>query len=104
MGDSGQSDYLEIKSADSPYVSIQGNVWYIDLAKITSEQGYAHLNAIKGANWANVTITEAKLLVNVPTAISGAETQSLKNGKFLQNGQIVIVKNGKAYNVMGIQK
>ena len=104
MGDSGQSDYLEIKSADSPYVSIQGNVWYIDLAKITSEQGYAHLNAIKGANWANVTITEAKLLVNVPTAISGAETQSLKNGKFLQNGQIVIMKNGKAYNVMGIQK
>lgn len=33
----------------------------INLAAIVKEYGYAHLNCIKGANWANVTVTSMKL-------------------------------------------
>ena len=33
----------------------------IDLAKIVEEWGYAHLHAIKGANWADVTVVSMKL-------------------------------------------
>ena len=33
----------------------------IDLAKIVEEKGYAHLHAIKGANWAEVTVVSMKL-------------------------------------------
>ncbi|MBQ1696622.1 MAG: hypothetical protein II075_01945 [Bacteroidales bacterium] len=33
----------------------------IDLAKIVADKGYAHLHAIKGANWADVTVVSMKL-------------------------------------------
>jgi uncharacterized repeat protein (TIGR02543 family) len=33
----------------------------IDLAKIVADKGYAHLHAIKGANWANVTVVSMKV-------------------------------------------
>jgi uncharacterized repeat protein (TIGR02543 family) len=33
----------------------------IDLAKIVADKGYAHLHAIKGANWANVTVVSMKI-------------------------------------------
>jgi len=102
QGMDNSGDFIEIKSADSEYVlGVVDGVWYIDLAKITEAQGFAHLNCIKGANWANTTITEAKLLVEVPTAINGVAVTAAKNGKFLNNGKIVIVKNGKTYNVAG---
>ena len=58
--DSGE-DYIEINSVSSPYVTVSGNEWTIDIEKIVSDNGYAHLNCIKGANWANVTITAATL-------------------------------------------
>lgn len=41
---------------------------------------------------------------DVPTAVSSIATQNMKNGKFMKDGKIVIMKNGKAYNVMGIQQ
>lgn len=57
-----QPGYIEINSPSSNYVkSTEGGVWVIDLAQIVADKGYAHLNVIKGANWANVTITEMKL-------------------------------------------
>jgi len=34
----------------------------IDLEKVVAEYGYAHLNAIKGANWAKTTVTSMKLI------------------------------------------
>jgi len=37
---------------------IDGSViWTVDLALMVKEKGYAHLHAIKGANWANTTVT-----------------------------------------------
>ena len=57
-----QPGFIEINNANSEYVlSTEDGVWVIDLAKIVEKAGYAHLNVIKGANWANVTITSMKL-------------------------------------------
>ena len=33
------------------------SVYTVDLAQIVNDKGYAHLHAIKGANWADVTVT-----------------------------------------------
>ena len=35
--------------------------WTVDIAQLVKDKGYAHLHAIKGANWANVTVTEMTL-------------------------------------------
>ena len=40
----------------SKYFSQEGNVWIVDLKQLINDKGFAHLHAIKGANWANVTI------------------------------------------------
>ena len=58
--DSG-NDYIEINSDSSPYVTVNGNEWTIDIEKFVRDNGFAHLNCIKGANWTNVTITAATL-------------------------------------------
>lgn len=36
-------------------------IWTVDLALMVKEKGYAHLHAIKGANWANCTATSMKV-------------------------------------------
>ena len=36
----------------------------VDLAQIAEDKGYAYLNAIKGANWSNVTVTSMMLYKN----------------------------------------
>lgn len=41
-------------------------VFTIDLAKIVKDCGFAHLNAIKGANWNDVTVTSLQLGTFVP--------------------------------------
>ena len=35
----------------------ESTVWTVDLAQMVQDKGYAHLHSIKGANWANVTVT-----------------------------------------------
>ena len=44
--------------------------------------------------------------MDVPTAISEVAANGMKDGKFVKNNRIVIVRNGKAYNAAGarIQK
>lgn len=37
-------------------------VWIVDLAQMVKDKGYAHLHAIKGANWANCTVTSMTLI------------------------------------------
>jgi hypothetical protein len=39
-----------------------GTVWTVDLAQMVKDKGYAHLHAIKGANWANCTVTSMTLV------------------------------------------
>ena len=38
-----------------------GTEWTVDLAQLVADKGYAHLHAIKGANWANCTLTSMTL-------------------------------------------
>jgi hypothetical protein len=62
-GDGNGGTFLEINSPNNPYVTKQGNIWRIDLEKIRLNDAdhYVHLIAIKGANYANVTVTSMKL-------------------------------------------
>ncbi len=39
--------------------------WIVDIAAITEAQGFAHLHCIKGANWANATVTRVELFKGV---------------------------------------
>ena len=84
--------------------------YVINLKAIVEKDGYAHLHAIKGANWANTTVTEMKLFVgeseytDVLTGIADVETAgAVKDGKYFINGQIVIVKGGKKFNAAGVE-
>lgn len=84
--------------------------YVINLKAIVEKDGYAHLHAIKGANWANTTVTEMKLFVgeseytDVLTGIADVETAgAAKDGKYFINGQIVIVKGGKKFNAAGVE-
>ena len=43
------------------YFSQSGNVLTVDLKQLVKDKGYAPLHSIKGANWANVTITSMEL-------------------------------------------
>ena len=40
-------------------------VWTVDLAQLVKDKGFAHLHAIKGGNWANVTVTDM-IVVGTP--------------------------------------
>jgi len=37
-------------------------VWTVDLTQLVKDKGFAHLHAIKGGNWQNVTVTEMKVI------------------------------------------
>lgn len=37
-------------------------IYTVDIKKLVEDKGYAHLHAIKGANWANCTVTSMKLI------------------------------------------
>ena len=46
----------------SKYFTTEGeNVYVVDLKAIVKDKGFCHLHAIKGANWANVTVTRMEL-------------------------------------------
>ena len=79
--DGSSSDFLEINSAANEYVTVTDNVWYIDLAKIVADKGYAHLNVIKGANWANVTIDKAVLTSSGPVEVESVPQAKKAFGK-----------------------
>ena len=83
--------------------------YVINLKEIVAKDGYAHLHAIKGANWVNTTVTEMKLFAgasqytDVLTNINEvADDAAVKDGKYFINGQIVIVKDGVKYNAAGL--
>ena len=57
-------------------------------------------------NWVCVDNFQLFQVIDVPTAISEVAANGMKDGKFVKNNRIVIVRNGKAYNAAGarIQK
>ena len=46
------------------YFTKEGNTYIVDLEKMAAEKGFAHLHAIKGANWQNVTMERIELYGN----------------------------------------
>ena len=43
------------------YFTQDGNIYTVDIKQMVKDKGYAHLHAIKGANWANVTVESMEL-------------------------------------------
>lgn len=44
------------------YFKLEGNVLTVDLKQLVADKGYAHLHAIKGANWQDVTVDKLSLI------------------------------------------
>lgn len=87
---------------DAEYQTVEDNVYTIDIAKIVEKYGFAHLHAIKGANWANVTVTSMKLYAPGEAGIEAVETEVMQNGIFdLQGRQVSEMKAGQIYLVGG---
>ena len=76
----GVHSSVEVSPNYSKYVTETYGTWIIDLAAITSDYGYAHLNAIKEVYWQKVQIDEAYLLSN---------TMLPDNNKILTTGENV---------------
>ena len=56
-----------------------GDDYIVDLKMMTKEKGFAHLHAIKGANWANLTVTKMELVPQGKTQVVGW-TDLITNG------------------------
>jgi uncharacterized repeat protein (TIGR02543 family) len=79
----------------------------VDLAKIVEEKGYAHLHAIKGANWANVTVNSMKITKDVGSAAVGTAkvkiTFELEGGKVEEGVKTAVqVEKGKAVDLTSL--
>lgn len=56
------------------YYTVDGTKYSYDLNLMTSGKGFAHLNAIKGANWTNVTVTDMLLYRTITVGSTGYAT------------------------------
>ena len=61
------------------FFTVEGGTYTVDLKKMVKEKGFAHLHAIKGANWSNVTVTSMELE---------------REGKATQVGWVDLITNG----------
>ena len=61
------------------YFTVDGQDYIVDLKQMTKDKGFAHLHAIKGANWANVTITKMELVKQGKAQVVGW-TDLITNG------------------------
>lgn len=84
--------------------------YVVDIKRITEEYGYCHLNAIKGANFANTHVTSIQIGYGIDSSIksvdvdrkaaSGIYTISGAKVTTLQRGlNIIVDQNGKARKV-----
>lgn len=56
-------NHIEINTnTTGGYLTVEDGVFTYDLAGMASEKGFVHINAIKGANWANVTVDKMYLI------------------------------------------
>ncbi len=68
--DSNGGDYITINSVNSPYVTAQNSIWYIDLEKFRMDNGgYVHLNSIKDAGYGNISL-ESMTLYSQPLELT----------------------------------
>ena len=90
------------------YQTVDGKAYTINVKKIAEDKGNAYLHCIKGANWANVTVTGMYLYKGTATGINnvnaaaqsanvyydlqGRRVANPANGLYIVNGKKVVVK------------
>lgn len=68
--DPNGGDFITINSVNSPYVTAQNSIWYIDLEKFRMDNGgYVHLNSIKDAGYGNISL-ESMTLYSQPLELT----------------------------------
>ena len=64
--DEASSHLIEYPKGDdvwsAKYFKLDGNVLTVDLKQLVADKGFAHLHAIKGANWQKVTVDKLSLI------------------------------------------
>ena len=63
--DEAQSNLIDNTKGgwSAKYFSQDGDTYTVDLKQMVKDKGFAHLHAIKGANWANVTVESMDLVL-----------------------------------------
>ncbi len=64
----------------------EGTVWTVDIKQLVKDKGFAHLHAIKGANWANVTVTS--MMVEKPAKATPVGWTSIINNGNLEGDDV----------------
>lgn len=77
----GATEKIEIKG-EGEYATIDGKTWTIDLAKMTKNEGFAHLNVIKEAKWTG-TVTVSSIVLKKAETLEETYARALKT---IQNG------------------
>lgn len=77
---------VEVPRDNTEYETVIDNgngskTYVIDIAKIVENEGFAHLHAIKGANWQNTKVTSIKYSVN-KAASNSLQPMTLSFGEF----------------------
>lgn len=113
--DESLSEMIDINANNSDitwckdkYQTVDGKTYTINVKKITEDKGNAYLHCIKGANWANVTVTGMYLYKGTATGINnvnaaaqsanvyydlqGRRVANPANGLYIVNGKKVVVK------------
>lgn len=68
------------------YYSVDGTKFMYDLSKISTEKGYAHLNAIKGFNYGDVTVSDMLLYRTITVGNAGYATFGSRDKDVKLNG------------------
>ena len=71
------------------YRTVDGNVHTIDLAKMTSDRGFADLHCIKDVNWAKVTVTDMLLYRTLTISDAGMASFGSSDKTAKMNGATV---------------
>jgi len=80
-----------------------GRIFTINLKKMVEEQGFAHLHAIKGANWAKIVVTDMLLTKGTATGINTAKAAAVKGEVFNLAGQ-KLAAPVKGFNIIDGKK
>jgi len=100
-GYSMKGTYTEMTNKTGIYFIAQNKFWYADDA-ITIPANRAFINVLKqpimsGAKALNIVVADEADGIKAVNS----EQLTVNNGKFIENGKVVVVKNGKKFNVNG---
>lgn len=96
---SGTETTWNAVEADGNIVLSANTAKNLDL-KFTADQSKSVKTTTMSRILASVTLKAPK---PTPTAVESVETKTVKAQKTVRNGQVLIIRDGKAYNVLGVQ-